>query len=72
MPPLIELSTPPVVTGGGATANALFAGLVYPGEWQLNVVVPQVGPGAQPITMTYGGAFSEATSPAAFLAVGSP
>jgi uncharacterized protein (TIGR03437 family) len=34
----------------------LFAGLVVPGEFQFNVIVPTtVGNGDQPITATYGG-----------------
>jgi uncharacterized protein (TIGR03437 family) len=47
---------PPTLTIGGVPAPVSFAGLVYPGEWQLNVLVPQVSAGEQPITISYGGA----------------
>jgi len=50
------LATLPVVTIGNATASVAFAGLVAPGEFQFNVVVPSSVPnGDQPITATYGG-----------------
>jgi uncharacterized protein (TIGR03437 family) len=50
------LSPLPVVKIGGVAATVQFAGLVAPGEFQFNVVVP--GPfsnGDQSITATYGG-----------------
>jgi len=30
----------PALTIGGVPATVQFSGLIYPGEWQLNVVVP--------------------------------
>ncbi|MBZ5621964.1 MAG: IPT/TIG domain-containing protein [Acidobacteriia bacterium] len=39
------------VTVGGQAAQVQFAGLVSPGVYQMNVVVPQVGNGDQPVTM---------------------
>ena len=50
------LSPLPVVTIGGAIATVQFAGLVAPGEFQFNVVVPKsLSDGDQPIEATYGG-----------------
>jgi uncharacterized protein (TIGR03437 family) len=46
----------PVVKIGGIQAMVQFAGLVAPGEFQFNVVVPASTPdGDQPIVATYGG-----------------
>ena len=46
---------------GGATATVQFAGLVSPGEFQFNVVVPSNTPdGDQPITATYNGLSTQA------------
>jgi uncharacterized protein (TIGR03437 family) len=45
-----------VIKIGGITAEVQFAGLVFPGQYQFNVVVPStVGDGDQPLTVTYGG-----------------
>ena len=50
------LSPLPVVKIGGVTATVQFAGLVAPGEFQFNVVVPaSLTNGDQSITATYGG-----------------
>src|SRR6202040_4020396 len=50
------LSPLPVVKIGGVTAAVQFAGLVAPGEFQFNVVVPSNTPdGDQPIAATYNG-----------------
>jgi len=50
------LSPLPVVTIGGRPATVQFAGLVAPGEFQFNVVVPPGAPdGDQPLTATYNG-----------------
>lgn len=50
------LSPLPVVQIGNAKATVTFAGLVAPGEFQFNVVIPtSLGNGDQPITATYGG-----------------
>lgn len=51
----------PDVGIGGASAVVQFAGLVAPGEYQFNVVVPVgVADGDQKITVTYGGASTQA------------
>ena len=55
------LTPPPVMTIGGVAATVQAAALIDPGEWQLNVVVPQVPAGEQPVTISYGGA-TEAVS----------
>jgi len=50
------LSPLPVIKIGGATATVQFAGLVAPGEFQFNVVVPSNAPdGDQAIAATYNG-----------------
>jgi uncharacterized protein (TIGR03437 family) len=50
------LSPLPVVKIGDVPAEVQFAGLVAPGEFQFNVVVPSpLGDGDQPITATYQG-----------------
>jgi N-acyl-D-amino-acid deacylase len=67
VPSVTLLTPPPAVTIGGLPATVQAAALIYPGEWQLNVVVPKAAPGEQAITLSYGGA----TSPVAtYLAVG--
>ena len=54
------LATPPVVQIGGVAAKVQFAGLVSPGEFQFNVVIPaSLANGDQPITATYGGASTQ-------------
>ena len=51
-----ELSPYPVITVGGIAANMTFAGLVAPGEFQFNVVLPLNLPsGDLPIVATYNG-----------------
>ena len=55
------LSPLPVVTIGGKNAAVQFAGLVAPGEFQFNVVIPGNTPvGDQPITATYNGSSTQA------------
>jgi uncharacterized protein (TIGR03437 family) len=55
------LSPPPVVQIGGIKATVQFAGLVAPGEFQLNVIIPpSLGNGDQSITATYGGVTTQA------------
>jgi hypothetical protein len=50
------LSPLPVIEIGGIKATVEFAGLVAPGEYQFNVVVPSSLSNAdQPVTATYGG-----------------
>ncbi|MGI8991641.1 MAG: DUF4185 domain-containing protein [Bryobacteraceae bacterium] len=55
------LSPPPVVKIGGVTATVTFAGLVAPGQFQFNVVVPaSLADGDQPIAATYNGSETQA------------
>jgi len=55
------LTPAPEVTIGGVAALVQFAGLVGPGEFQFNVVVPTgLGNGDQAITATYSGASTQA------------
>jgi uncharacterized protein (TIGR03437 family) len=55
------LSPLPVVKIGGQTAQVTFAGLVAPGEFQFNVIVPANTPdGDQTIVATYGGQSTQA------------
>jgi uncharacterized protein (TIGR03437 family) len=61
------LSPAPVIKIGGATAAVQFAGLVSPGEFQFNVVVPAgLSDGDQPITATYNGL---STQPGTLIAI---
>jgi uncharacterized protein (TIGR03437 family) len=51
-----SLSPYPAITIGGQPATVLYAGLVAPGEFQFNVVVPaSLATGDQQITADYGG-----------------
>ena len=55
------LSRLPIVKIGGITATVQFAGLVFPGEYQFNIVVPPNLPaGDQPIVATYNGVSTQA------------
>ncbi len=46
----------PVIKIGGVPANVLYAGVLFPGEYQINVVVPStLADGDQPITLSYDG-----------------
>jgi uncharacterized protein (TIGR03437 family) len=55
------LSPPPVINIGGIVAAVNFAGLVAPGEFQFNVVVPSsLANGDQPVTATYNGLTTQA------------
>ncbi len=50
------LSTPPSITIGGEPAAVLFAGVISPGLYQFNVVIPNgAANGDNAITATYGG-----------------
>ena len=61
------LTTLPVVTIGGIKAQVTYAGLIFPGEFQFNVVIPNNAPnGDNPVVVTYGGAEA---SPAAMITV---
>ena len=55
------LSPTPLIKIGGVTATVLFAGLVAPGEFQFNVVVPsRLANGDQSITAAYSGQTTQA------------
>lgn len=55
------LSPEPTVNIGGVAANVTFAGLVSPGEFQFNVVVPaSLANGDQPITAISTGVSTQA------------
>jgi len=54
-----SLPTPPVIQIGGAAATVTYAGVISPGLYQLNVVVPKTATsGDNPITCSYNGATS--------------
>ena len=48
------------VTIGGSPATVQYAGIVAPGEYQINLIVPQLQDGDQTILATIGGASSQA------------
>jgi uncharacterized protein (TIGR03437 family) len=51
----------PVITIGGVTATVTFAGLVAPGEFQFNVIVPpSLASGDQSTIATYKGLTTQA------------
>ena len=51
-----SLTPPPDIKFGGLTAAVSFAGLVSPGEFQFNVIVPStLADGDQPVTASYNG-----------------
>jgi uncharacterized protein (TIGR03437 family) len=53
----------PVIQVGGITATVPFAGLILPGEFQFNVIIPtNVPAGDQTITATYNGSTTQAGS----------
>jgi uncharacterized protein (TIGR03437 family) len=55
------LSPLPAITIGGVAATVTFAGLVAPGEFQFNVVVPaSLGNGDQAVVATYNGLTTQA------------
>jgi len=55
------LSTNPTITIGGTPATVTFAGLVAPGEYQFNVVIPPNAPnGDLPLIATYQGNTTQA------------
>jgi uncharacterized protein (TIGR03437 family) len=56
-----SLSPSPIIKIGGIAATVAFAGLVAPGEFQFNVVVPSsLANGDQPVTATYDGLTTQA------------
>ncbi len=54
------LSPMPVITIGGVAATVTFAGLVAPGEFQFNVIVPPLANGDQPTMAMYNGLTTQA------------
>ena len=63
----LTLATPPTVTIGGTPATVTYAGLIGPGVYQVNVVVPNSAPaGDAAIVVTVGGQQSQAN---AFLSI---
>lgn len=61
------LATLPAVTIAGMSAQVSYAGLAYPGEFQINVTIPAGAPsGDDPIVVTYGGVEA---APAGFITV---
>jgi uncharacterized protein (TIGR03437 family) len=64
---------PPVIKIGGLSATVQFAGLVGPGEFQFNVVVPAgIGGGDQPISATYNSLTTQAGTLLTIAGVPSP
>ena len=60
-------SPTPAIAIGGIAATVQFAGLVLPGGYEFNVVVPSgLADGDQPITATYGGV---STQPGALITI---
>jgi uncharacterized protein (TIGR03437 family) len=55
----VVVPSPVTVTIGGQQASVGFAGLVASGEFQLNVVVPNLAPGEYPVTVTVNGQSSQ-------------
>jgi uncharacterized protein (TIGR03437 family) len=54
----LSLTTLPAVSFNGTNAIVTYAGLVAPGVYQVNVVVPNVSAGDVPVTITAGGVTS--------------
>jgi uncharacterized protein (TIGR03437 family) len=55
-----SLSPAPAIQIGGIAATVVFAGLVSPGEFQFNVVIPaSLADGDQPLTATYNGSATQ-------------
>jgi uncharacterized protein (TIGR03437 family) len=54
-----ETTNAVTVAIGGLPAQVLWAGLVGPGLYQINVIVPSVGAGDQEVVATVGGARSQ-------------
>ena len=64
--PPAQLAAPVTVTIGGATAQVAWAGLIGPGLYQINVEVPAVPMGDQPVSLSVSGFQS---APSVYLAV---
>ena len=54
------LSDPVTVRLGGALCTVLFQGLVAPGLYQINLQVPDIAAGDQPLVVSAGGSTSQA------------
>jgi uncharacterized protein (TIGR03118 family) len=65
VPQPLSLATPPSIFFGGTPAQVVYAGLVGPGLYQFNVVVPQVDSGDLAVTAQVG----SVTTPSALLTV---
>ena len=55
----IAYGSPLTMTIGGANATVQFTGLVAPGEFQINAVVPNLGSGEYPVVITTAGQSSQ-------------
>jgi uncharacterized protein (TIGR03437 family) len=55
----IVVTSPVTVTVGSASAFVEFAGLVASGEFQINIVMPNLPPGEYPVTVTVAGQASQ-------------
>ncbi len=55
IPGAIATANPATVTIGSAPAQVTYSGLVAPGEFQINIVVPNLAPGDYPITVQIAG-----------------
>lgn len=55
----VVVSSPVTVTIGGQQASVGFAGLVASGEFQINVVMPNLAPGEYPVTLQVNGQTSQ-------------
>ena len=60
LPVPLATSNPVTVQIGGAAADVLYSGLIGPGLYQINVRVPVVSVGEQPIRVSVGGVMSPA------------
>jgi N-acyl-D-amino-acid deacylase len=58
LPVPVALTTLPTLKIGGVAAAVTYAGVISPGLFQINAVIPQVATGDQAIVVTYGGAVS--------------
>ncbi|MEO7145126.1 MAG: S8 family serine peptidase [Bryobacteraceae bacterium] len=56
----LDSAQPVTITIGSANANVTYAGLVAVGEFQINIVVPNLPPGNYPITINIAGQTSAA------------
>jgi uncharacterized protein (TIGR03437 family) len=64
---LYQLADPVTVQIGGITVTPLFVGLVFPGEYQLNVTIPNLPVGDAAVAVIVGG---KTTQTGAYLSIG--